>query len=294
MKVEVQENMKTKITHKKSMVKNHFSLASFFKWLLLIAMCVMVFLPIIIIIFNAFKSPSEYMSTGVFTPPESFLNLENFKTALIDSKMYIGFLNSAILIIIPVLLNVFLGTMTAYALERFNFKGKWLIMLMYTMAILIPNTTTQVATFSIIKSIGVFNTYFAGFILYAGTDMIQVNIYRQQLGEIPYSLDEAALIDGASYFKIYRSIILPLLKPATVTVVVLKAIGIYNDLFNIYLYMPKIRTVSYTLYKFAAENNSQWTVMSAAIILALIPSVIVYFVAQKSIYDGIIGGSVKQ
>lgn len=253
----------------------------------------MVIFPIVIVIFNAFKTPDEYMRTSVFQAPENFLNFDNFKAALLEGKLLVGFMNSAILIIVSILINVFLGTMTAYALDRFDFKFKGIIMLLYTMAILIPNTTTQVATFSIIKSLGVFNTYFAGFILYAGTDMIQVNIYRQHLGEIPYALDEAALIDGASYFKIYRSIILPLLKPATVTVIILKSIGIYNDLFNIYLYMPSIRTVSYTLYKFAAENNSQWTTMSAAILLALIPSVIVYFVAQRQIYDGIVGGSVK-
>ena len=233
------------------------------------------------------------MRSNVFAPPKNLLYLENFKIALFDANLLKGFMNSGILIVGSVLINVILGTMTAYALERFDFKFKKLILLLYTTAILIPNMTTQMATFSIIKSLGVFNTYFAGFILYAGTDMIQVNIYCQHLGEIPKALDEAARIDGASYFKIYRSIILPLLKPATVTVVILKAIGIYNDLFNIYLYMPKIRTVSYVLYTFATENNSQWTIMSAAILLALVPSFIIYFVAQKSIYSGMVSGSVK-
>lgn len=270
-----------------------FSIAPIIKYIFL-AVCIFTALfPLIIVLFNAFKTNTEYVNTSVFTPPKSFLNFENFKTAFISGKLVKGFMNSLILIVVPVILNIYLGTMTAYAVERFDFKLKKVILLMYTFAILIPNTTTQVATFSIIKSMGVYNTYFAGFLLYAGTDMIQVYIYRQFLGEIPYALDESAMIEGASRFKIYTSIVLPLLRPATVTVVILKGIAIYNDLFNIYLYMPSKRTVSYALYTFAAENNSQWTVMSAAIIIALIPSLIVYFCAQRSIYDGLVTGSVK-
>lgn len=272
--------------------KFNISIGGFFKWVLLIAMSVFIIFPFLMVLFNSFKTPQEYIQTSVFSIPKEFY-LGNYKTVFVEGNILTGFINSAIFIVVACATNCFLGTLAAYALGRFDFKLKKAVTWIYMLALFIPTTTTQVVIFSIIQKLGIYNTYFAGFLLYAGTNIVMINIYRQQLDEIPYSLDEAAMIDGASYFKIYRIIILPLLKPAIVTAIIINLVSVYSDLFSIYLYMPSIKTVTYVLYSFAVENSTQWTVMSAAIVLALIPSLIIYFTCQKLLYAGLVDGSVK-
>lgn len=272
--------------------KFKFSLGWLLKWVFLIVMSVMIIFPFIMVLLNSFKTPQEYIQTGVFALPKHFY-LGNYKIAFGNGKLVTGFANSAIFIAVAIILNTFLGTMSAYALGRFKFKAKKVIEWIYIIALFIPTTTTQVVIFSIIKNLGLYNTYFAGFLIYAGTNIVQISIYRQQLDELPYSLDEAALIDGASYIGIYWKIIMPLLTPAIITAAIINLVSVYSDLFSIYLYMPSIHTVTYVLYSFSTENSTQWTVMSAAIVLALIPSLVIYFLSQKKLYGGLTQGSVK-
>ena len=260
---------------------------------LLVTASITVVFPIAIVIFNSFKSPTEYMYSGAFELPKSFFNFENYEKAFFTGNIMNGFKNSITLIIGSIILNVGLGTMLAYALGRFQFKFKKVVLALFTMAVIIPTVTTQVATFSIIKAIGFYNTYFAGFLIYCGTDIIQIYIYLQFVEKIPFELDEAAMIEGASYFKIYSRIIFPLLLPATVTVIIIKTINIYNDLFTTYLYMPSKQTVSLALYTFAGDRGAQWNVMSAAIVIALIPTLIGYLFLQKYIFSGLTNGAVK-
>lgn len=264
------------------------------KHLFLIAGCLFVFIPIIIIVLNSFKTSEEYMYGNIFALPNSFTNFENFVTAFTKGHMLEGFKNSAILVVASCAISICMGTMVAYSLNRFKFFGNKLIVLLYTMAAVIPSTTTQVATFSLIKGLGLYNSLFAGILLFSGTDLIQIYIYLQFIGNISYSLDESAMVEGASYFCIFRKIIFPLMVPATITVLVIKVIAIYNDLYIAYLYMPKFKTVSTALYAFSGENNTQWNIMSAGILLALIPTLILYLFMQKYIYSGVTNGAVKE
>jgi len=260
---------------------------------ILILGCIVVLAPMVIIFFNSFKTAEEYIYGNVFKIPESFLYFQNYWVAFIQGKLLEGFKNSAILVVSSCFISILLGTMVAYALGRFEFKGKRTIMLLYTIAAIVPSITTQVATFSLIKGLGLYNTLGAGILLFSGTDLIQIYIYLQFIDNIPYALDESAKLDGASYLCVFRKIIFPLLKPATITVIIIKVISIYNDLYTAHLYMPKFKTISTALYTFSGENNTQWNIMSAAIILALIPTLIIFFTLQKYIYGGITTGSVK-
>ena len=108
-------------------------------------------------------------------------------------------------------------------------------------------------------------------------------------------MDESAMMDGASYFKIYRSIIFPQLKPAIATVAILKILGIYNDMLLPYLYMPSpdLRTVTTSIMMFYSTKTAAWNVMSAGMLLIMLPTVLIFLFAQKYIISGIGAGSVK-
>jgi raffinose/stachyose/melibiose transport system permease protein len=270
-------------------------LTNFLKYASVSLASLVILFPIFMVLINAFKGNAEYAKSDLFDLPRSFLYLENFIVVLHVGRMGQAFINIMIVISAAVTINVVLGTMIAYALGRFDFKLKKLVLGMYAMAVLIPAITTQVATFSIIKNLGLFNTIYAPILLYLGTDLVQIYLYLQFIRNIPYELDESAMIEGASLFRIYRVIVLPLLAPATATVTILKTISIYNDMYTPYLYMPSqnLGVVSTTLMKFSGTHSTQWNNICAGILIVWIPTIVLYLFLQKYIFAGIVNGAVK-
>jgi multiple sugar transport system permease protein len=185
--------------------------------------------------------------------------------------------------------------MAAYAIERFAFRGKRLVLFAFLLATLVPSVTTQVATFQVISTLGLFNTRWAAIALFTGTDIVSIYIFLQFLRSIPRELDEAALLDGASYLTIYRRIILPLLKPAVATVVILKTVAIYNEFYLPFLYMPSrdLGVVSTSLFRFKGPYGTQWEVISAGVVIAIVPTLVLFLSLQRFIYNGFMSGATK-
>jgi raffinose/stachyose/melibiose transport system permease protein len=270
-------------------------LISLFKYLTLILGVLAALVPITVVFFTSFKTPDENAHTSALKAPENWLNFVNYKRAIVEGHMLTGFFNTLIILVISLVGGIILATMISYILDRFNFRGKKVILNLFILAVLIPGVTTQVAIFQIINNLGLFNTRASAIVLYLGTDIIAVYIFLQFLRTISTELDESAMLDGASYFTIFFRIILPLLKPAIATVVILKGTGIYNDFYIPFLYMPKegLNVMSTALYKFKGPYVSQWEVICAAIIVCIIPTLIAFLSLQKHIYNGFTQGSVK-
>ena len=128
-----------------------------------------------------------------------------------------------------------------------------------------------------------------------GTDIVSIYIFLQFIRSIPVSLDEAARLDGANSFTIYWRIILPLLKPAIATVVIIKGIAIYNDFYIPFLYMPddNLGIISTSLFRFKGPFGAHWEVISAGAVLVIIPTLVVFLVLQRFIYNGFTSGATK-
>lgn len=272
-----------------------YSLASIFKYLTLILGALAALIPIVVVLFASLKTGTEYANTSPLTPPENWLNFANYTKAFVDGKMLLGFTNTLIIVTVSIAGATLTGSMMAYILARFKFRGSKLLIGAFLLATLIPGVTTQVATFQIINALDLFNTRLAPIVLYLGTDIIAVYIFMQFLDSISESLDESAMLDGASYWTIYWRIILPLLKPAIATVIIVKGVNIYNDFYVPFLYMPKsdLQVISTALFKFKGPYGSQWEVICAGIMIAIIPTLIVFTALQKYIYNGFAQGSVK-
>lgn len=270
-------------------------LGGIFKYGSLLLGVLVAVVPIIVVFFASFKTGTEYTTTGPLTPPKDWTNFENYIRAFTEGNMLKGFLNTAIILAAAIIGSTLTGSMIAYVLNRFKFKGSTLLMGAFLLATLIPAVTTQVATFQIISFLGVFNTRWAAILLYLGTDIIAVYIFVQFMQNISNSLDESAMLDGASYWDIYRRIILPLLKPAIVTVIIIKGVNVYNDFYTPFLYMPKtsLHVISTALFKFKGPYGSEWEVICAGVMIAIIPTLIAFVTLQKHIYNGITSGSVK-
>lgn len=263
-----------------------------------IAMAFAVFVilaPLYLVIVTAFKSSKEYLYSSLLELPESFLYFDNFLKVIHTGHIFLGFKNTLVLIVFSVSLSIMMGLMVSYALNRFEFRFKKLIMGAFIATAIIPNITTQVATFKIINALNLYNTIYAGILLYIATDIIQIYFFLQYFRKIPKELDESGMMDGASYFRIFRSILVPQMVPAIATMSIIKAIAIYNDIFIPYIYMPSgdLRTVSTALQTFQLLRGTEWTTMSAAILFTLAPTLIIYFGCQRVIISGLTEGAVK-
>lgn len=252
-------------------------------------------LPVVSCVITAFKTKHEYENTNVMTMPESWLNFGNFVQVWNDANMGRAFLNSAIVLVFVVLGSVMVGSMIAYVLNRFKFPGNGLIRNLFLFATLLPGIAMQVATYQLMYQIGFINHLYGYIILSMGTDVISIYIFIQFFENIPVSLDESAFMDGASYFTIFFKILFPLLKPAMVTVMILKGVGTYNEYYNASLYLSgkDQLTVSMALYTFVGPLGSQFNLICAGAIMSLIPALVVFLLFQKQIYSGMTAGAVK-
>lgn len=271
------------------------NIARMLQYTLLTAVSVLTILPLLVIFFGSFKTGEEFNTTGAFDLPVRW-TLENYRTAFVNGNMALGFFNTFVLIVGSCAGSILTGTMASYALHRFEFRGRKLIKNLFLWIVLIPSTTAQVSRFQIVNALGLYNTRLVGIVLAMGTDIMAIYIYLQFLESISKSLDESAIIDGAGYFRVYWQIIMPLLKPATMTVLIIKSIGIYNDFYTPFLYMPKqsLQVISTALFKFKGPYGSHWEIICAGIMIAVIPTMVIFIILQKQIYSGLMQGAIKQ
>ncbi len=267
------------------------------KQILCMGMVLIVLAPILLTLFAAFKTKADMVNTSpLLLPPMERITLSNFQKVVGDKYLLIGFKNTGIILAVSILFNVLFGTITAFILERFEFKLKKVIMSLFFLGMLIPSFVTEIARFKIINGIGLYNTLGAPIVIYVASDLMQLYIYRQFISTLPVSLDESALLDGCSYFGLFTRIIFPLLAPATATVVIIKAITIINDMYIPYLYMPKnkLRTLTTFLMNYANAQQGSWQKLAAGIIIIMLPTILIYIFFQKFILAGIAAGAVKE
>ncbi|MBE6023123.1 MAG: carbohydrate ABC transporter permease [Cellulosilyticum sp.] len=249
-------------------------------------------IPVVVCLFTAFKTDEEYATTNVMQLPQSWTYLENFKIAWTKAKMFNGFKNTFIIMIVVVCGSIMIGAMLAYVLNRFKFPGNALIRNLFLFATLIPGVATQVTVYQIMHSLGFINKIYGYIILMLGTDVISIYVFLQFFENISVSLDESAIMDGCTYYGVFIKILLPLLKPAMVTCMILKGVGIYNEYYCSNLYIPS-QTISTALYTFTGPYGSQYNYICAGVIITIIPALIIFICCQKQIYSGLAAGAVK-
>lgn len=272
------------------------TVAQILKQIICVCMVLIVLAPIILTLFAAFKNKGDMVKTSPLTLPLARITFENFERVLGDKYLLVGFKNTGIILVVSIFFNVMFGTITAFILERFQFRFKNVVISLFFLGMLIPSFVTEIARFKIINGLDLYNTLGAPIVIYVASDLMQLYIYRQFISTLPVSLDESALLDGCSYFGLFRRIILPLLAPATATVIIIKAIAIINDMYIPYLYMPKnkLRTLTTFLMNYANAQQGSWQRLAAGIIIVMVPTIMIYVFFQKYILSGIAAGAVKE
>jgi raffinose/stachyose/melibiose transport system permease protein len=261
----------------------------------LIVIGVIFVIPFIFIFLTAAKTRQE-AALFQFTWPSQFLLFENLREVMMfgDYRMFRALWNSTILTVGSVTLIVLFSALVAFVLQRRQDQVASLVSSIMLAGLIIPPAV--VPTIFLLQWMGLYKTLF-GLILIevAFTMPFATLIFRAFMASIPRELDEAAIIDGASPLRVFTSIILPLLKPAVITVIVTSSVGIYND-FTLPLYfLPGNENVTaqLTLFNFISQFNSQWHLLFADVVIITIPPLIMFMFFQRQIVSGMTAGAVK-
>lgn len=254
---------------------------------LLLGLSIVVLIPLVWTICMALKPDGEIYN-GKFFP--NTLQWGNFYKAVtsIDFFLYLG--NTMKIVIPNVIGQVLSCAIVAYGFARFNFKGKrvWFLILLATM--MIPGQVTMIPQFLLYREIGWINTYLPLTVpAFFATSGYNVFLLRSYMSGIPKDFDEAATIDGAGPVRIFTTIMLPMCKPVLTAITVFTFMGTWND-FNgplIYLYDANKYTLSLGLSFFKGLYTSQWNLLMAATVLVMLPILVIFFLAQDYIIDGI-------
>lgn len=248
-------------------------------------------------------SSSLHSLEGVFAVPFQWipakLHWENYRdaTQLLPFAHY--FLNTAFITIMVIVGTVFSSSLVAYGFARLRFRGRNKLFALCLATMMLPGQVTMIPLYVFFAKLGWVDTYLPLIVPAFFGSPFYIFLLRQFFLSIPYSYDEAALLDGASRFRIYWNIILPLARPAIATVVVFSFVGVWNDFFNPLIYINSFEKATLTLglnllkTQIIGSGVTQWHLMMAASVLVLVPNVIVFFLAQRHFIEGINVGRLR-
>ncbi|MCR4690017.1 MAG: carbohydrate ABC transporter permease [Lachnospiraceae bacterium] len=256
--------------------------------------------PVYIIVVNAFKNRAELYENILAFPKDA--SFKYFTKAMDKMDFSHAFMNSMIVTCISLVFIVVLTSMCAWMLARNDGKLSKFIFMMFVATMLIPFQTLMMP---LLQVLGFFRDYcgiqltdtlgglifcYIGF----GTGM-SVFLFHGFIKSVPVEVEEAAIIDGCSKLGVFFKIVFPMLKPVTMTVIILNVIWIWNDylLPSLILYSKKNRTIPLSTANFFGQYTVQWNLAMAGLTLTIIPVVIFYLCAQKYIIKGIAAGAVK-
>lgn len=256
--------------------------------------------PIYIMLVNSFKNRAELYENTLALP--SALDFKYYIEAMEKMDFLRALFNSLLVTVISCLFIVLVSSMCAWMLVRTNNKLSNLIFMTFVATMLIPFQTLMMPLMQFmgkirdVIGIPMLNTHGGLIFMNVGFGVsMAVFLYHGFVKSIPVSLEEAALLDGASKFGIFWRIVFPMLKPITVTVIILDVIWIWNDylLPSLALSDRALRTIPLSTASFFGQFTIQWNLAMAGLTMTIIPVVIFYALAQKHIIKGVTAGSVK-
>ena len=264
-------------------------------FVVLIVVSVVFIVPFVFILLTAAKTQQQ-ASLLQFTWPSNFQLFQNLEAVITfgDNRMLLALWNSTLLTVGSVILIVLLGAGVAFVLQRRNDRIATIASTLMLSGLVLPPSV--VPTIFVLQKIGLYKTLVGLILVEVAIQLpFAVLIFRAFMGSIPREIDEAAIIDGASPWQLFLAVILPLLRPAIITIVVVTAVVIYND-FTLPLYfLPGNANVTaqLTLFSFRSQFATQWNLLFADVVIITIPPLIMYIFFQRQIVSGLTSGSIK-
>lgn len=260
-------------------------------YVILLVTALIILLPIIVIISSSFKNEVEIFTFPMTIIPEKVI-FTNFIKLIDKFPFYI--LNSFKLTLIIVAIQIVTATTAGYAFSKLKWKGRDFVFLLFVSSMMIPIYTYIIPQFIIIRNLGLYNSHL-GIILISSFTAFGAFLCKQFFQTIPDSYLEAAEIDGAGHFYIFAKIMLPLSKPVIATLIIFSFRYFWNDFFIplIYLTTPNLKTLPLGMSDFVTETYTYTGPQMAASLISIFPVLIVFFIAQKYIIEGVAASGVK-
>jgi multiple sugar transport system permease protein len=258
-------------------------------WFLLLALgAALVLLPLGIVLLTSVLPPGSDLGG------DATWTLENYREAWQRGGFLLAFANSTLVALSVTALQILTSALAGYALARLKFRGKQALLLIVLATLVIPFQILVIPIFLVLKWGHLINTYGA-LILPTAANGFGIFLLRQYFQTVPVELEEAAMLDGANRLQILWRIMLPLARPALVTLFLFTFIGEWNDLFKplVFTTRPELRTVQLALASFQEQFTNSWTLMMAAVVIATIPVVVLFALGQRQLIRGIATTGIK-
>jgi raffinose/stachyose/melibiose transport system permease protein len=263
--------------------------------LILLVYTVIALFPIIMIVSNSFKAKKYIFGEPFSLPTPTTFDLIGYKTVLERSHFGTYFMNSLIVTITALLLTLLIGSMAAFALSEYEFKGNTALALYLSLGIMIPIRLGTVGILKLMVGLSLVNTLLGLILVYIAQSLpMTIFILSSFMRQVPKELKDAARIDGASEYRIY-GMVLPLVRPAIGAIGIFTMIPIWNDLWFPLILAPSAQTATVTLgvQQFLGQFVSDWNAVLASLTLAMVPILIIYLIFSRQMIRSITAGALK-
>jgi raffinose/stachyose/melibiose transport system permease protein len=259
---------------------------------LVIVWSIIVIIPLTMLVFVALKTPAELAANPFSWPQDAQWGI--FAETWVKADLGKALRNSLIVTVSSLAILVFFGASAAYPLAR---RTRSTPLFYYFLAgIMVPFQLAMLPLYRLMKTFHLINTFHGVIFIYVATSLpFVIFLYTGFIKGINRELEDAAMVDGAGRMRMFWTIIFPLLKPVTATVIIMTGISLWNDFFIALLFLPKrgMRTLQLALFTFVGQYNNDWQPIFAAVILSILPMIIVFLLLQKYFIKGIASGAVK-
>ena len=252
--------------------------------------------PVFVVVVNSFKSRRAIFADPLALPLQGNFDLVGYQTVMKQGDFFLYFQNSLIVTVASLFLVLLFGAMAAFALSEYRFKGNTLMGLYLALGIMIPIRLGTVAILEIMVATNLVSTLTALILVYTAQGLpLAVFILSEFMKSVSDDLKNAGRIDGLSEYRIFFSLVLPLVRPAMATVAVFTMIPIWNDLWFPLILAPAEDTKTVTLgaQAFIGQFITDWNAVLAALSLAIVPVLVLYLIFSRQLIRGITAGAVK-
>ncbi|MBT1157962.1 carbohydrate ABC transporter permease [Aminobacter anthyllidis] len=262
----------------------------------LLTYTVIALFPVLVIVVNSFKSRNAIFRSPLSLPTSETFDLIGYQTVMAQGDFVQYFQNSLTVTVASLFFVLLFGAMAAFALSEYRFKGNTMMGLYLALGIMIPIRLGTVAILQLMVASGLVNTLTALILVYTAQGLpLAVFILSEFMKQVSDDLKNAGRIDGLSEYRIFFRLVLPLVRPAMATVAVFTMIPIWNDLWFPLILAPSEATKTVTLgaQVFIGQFVTNWNAVLAALSLAILPVLILYFFFSRQLIRGITSGAVK-
>ncbi len=281
--------------NRKNLTASHNKYSSVLMYMLLFAWSAIQIFPIYWLVTFSLKSNSEIFGGNALGLPKEWL-WTNYAKALINGKVSLYFMNSVIVTGATIIITVIVSLMATYALTRMIFKFKKSMSLFYMIGLTVPIHSALLPVFIMLRTFKLVNSYAALVLPYVAFAIpMAVMIFTGFMAGIPRELEESACLDGCSVYGIFFRIMVPLMKPAVATVAIFTFLQAWNELMFAVVFISdtKYKTLTVGIQSLAGQYTIDWGAIGAGLVVATIPTLIVYIFMSKKVQDSLVVGAIK-